>query len=737
MDFRVAVSNFLFEFGLHVEEARVVALQQVAQRVVQGRHGVGFRTFQLRFQPVLEGGEGFLVLAGLRDVEVGQLHHRLEVLGRAAAVDVLLRAAHGGCYADLLAGQHLGQLHIAEVSGSAGVHHAVHGRVVQLVGRVEEARAAQAEALHADFVGLEVGLLHIDLHAVGEGQFRGAEEGVVLLADNLSALGCFLHQRFVVHLVHVGFHLQRRHGLEVGDDFLSGGDDHAFLFRRGDEDGLVVVRNELLGHFVDGGYGDVGGQLVQRGVFILDARHGFGVQEVLQALVDVGRVVGLLALVVGRLQLLQDVGTGTGIFTLGEAVAAHTLHFLKQHLQGVAQSVVLGQGDYVEGFLGADQEEVAVGHAACHVEGRVGRLGQLVEARGQHVGYGVQHVVLCQVHDAAFDAVRRGVMLEVDVHNGRVHLLVLADVDDGLLVVGHGVPDALGAVLRQLDAGEERLYLLLHLVHVDVAHDDDALQVGAIPFGIVVADGLVGEVVDNVDAADGHAVGILGAGVERGLRIGVEAEQADVAAAPLLADDAAFLVNLLVGQQYGVAPVVQDEQAGVHDGGVGTGHVAYIINRLVHRGVGVEVGTELDAFRLAPLHDAKAAFVAGEVLRAVEGHVFQEVCKAALLGLFQDRAYFLCDVELYAVFGFLVVTDVVGQSVVQFSDAYVRVDRDGRQLLGKEECHVAADDGCGQKDFLDKMSHNVVFWVFLSVSVGGGGGKSHAGKVFCSCLTRV
>ena len=52
------------------------------------------------------------------------------------------------------------------------------------------------------------------------------------------------------------------------------------------------------------------------------------------------------------------------------------------------------------------------------------------------------------------------------------------------------------------------------------------------------------------------------------------------------------------------------------------------------------------------------------MLRTIERHVLQEVRQTVLMILFEDSTYRLRDVELAALFGLLVVTDVVRQSVV-------------------------------------------------------------------------
>ena len=157
-------------------------------------------------------------------------------------------------------------------------------------------------------------------------------------------------------------------------------------------------------------------------------------------------------------------------------------------------------------------------------------------------------------------------------------------------------------------------------------------------------------------------------------------------------DDTSFLVNLVSAQQQSVAPVVQNEQAGVEHCFVFDGSVADVVHRFVYRCVGIEVASELDAFAFAPLYDAQPLLIAGEVLGAVEGHVLQEVGQSSLVGFFLNGAYLLGNVEFSPFFGQSIVADVISQSIVQLTDAHVRVGRDRRQLhLCRCTLHVAAE----------------------------------------------
>ena len=112
-----------------------------------------------------------------------------------------------------------------------------------------------------------------------------------------------------------------------------------------------------------------------------------------------------------------------------------------------------------------------------------------------------------------------------------------------------------------------------------------------------------------------------------------------------------------------------------------------MIDRLVYRGVRIEVGTELDADGLAPGHDAQLAVLARKVFRTVEGHVLQEVSQSALTRFLQDRPHPLGNVEVGQSCLLGIVAKIVGQPVVQLTDANSRI-------LRKRLCKRAQTDQC-------------------------------------------
>ena len=75
------------------------------------------------------------------------------------------------------------------------------------------------------------------------------------------------------------------------------------------------------------------------------------------------------------------------------------------------------------------------------------------------------------------------------------------------------------------------------------------------------------------------------------------------------------------------------------------------------------------------------------MLRAVEGHVLQEVGQAVLGILFLQGPHMVGDEKLRAAFGVLVVGEIISESVVQPSGAEGRVGGNGLRLCKKGRQH--------------------------------------------------
>ena len=139
-------------------------------------------------------------------------------------------------------------------------------------------------------------------------------------------------------------------------------------------------------------------------------------------------------------------------------------------------------------------------------------------------------------------------------------------------------------------------------------------------------------------------------------------------------DNATLLVYLLRVEDKSVCPVAKDEQAGVKGTLACCRHVVDVVDRLVDACVGIEVASELNTDRLAIADKV----VALEIVGTIEAHVLKEVGQAALALLLLNGAYLLCDIEVRTVLRPVVVTDVIGESVVKLAYPYCRIDRQGR-----------------------------------------------------------
>ena len=114
--------------------------------------------------------------------------------------------------------------------------------------------------------------------------------------------------------------------------------------------------------------------------------------------------------------------------------------------------------------------------------------------------------------------------------------------------------------------------------------------------------------------------------------------------------------SISAGSRVVAAPVVEDEKTAVLNRGALYRHVRYVVYGFLNRGVGVEVAAELHADRFEPVDYA----LAGEVLGAVEAHVFQEVCGPRWLSSSRIEPTF-GQCRSRPALGHFVVTDEIGR----------------------------------------------------------------------------
>ena len=280
-------------------------------------------------------------------------------------------------------------------------------------------------------------------------------------------------------------------------------------------------------------------------------------------------------------------------------------------------------------------------------------------------------------------------MLEVERDACTVEFLILVNDIDGLIVVGHGVEFVRRSVFGHLNLAKYVLYLSFKFIHIHVTHDDDTLKVGAVPLVVVIAKFLVFKVFNNLHRTDRKAIRIAAAGHEEGEGAFVDTHCARVAHTPFFLDHTTLLVDFFTRKCKASCPVVENVEHTLNIFGR-NGHVADVVNRFVTRCVSVEVVTKLHTDAFAILYEVIAA---GEVLRTVETHVFEEVSKPALAVFFLNGTHLLRNVEVCEALLFRIVADVVSQTVFQLTVAHCRV----QGKLGHLLRHAVCREHCGKQ----------------------------------------
>ena len=115
--------------------------------------------------------------------------------------------------------------------------------------------------------------------------------------------------------------------------------------------------------------------------------------------------------------------------------------------------------------------------------------------------------------------------------------------------------------------------------------------------------------------------------------------------------------------------VAKHHQAAVQHAFALDGNVVKHILGLLEAGGCIDVASEFGADALQPVQDA----LSGEVLRAVEAHVLEEVGQAVLVGSFQYCTRVRGKIKLYALCGQFVVTDVISETVIELANLDGRI----------------------------------------------------------------
>ena len=358
----------------------------------------------------------------------------------------------------------------------------------------------------------------------------------------------------------------------------------------------------------------------------------------------------------------------------------HGFQLEEEVLERLGLTSLFGDGDGVERihFLSA----LAV-LASCAGERRFGIQRQFRETVIEHIAdqaaQHIDHVCLCGTLE------HLGQLIELILHSDTAafRLGVGNDYYQRFLVVVHRVDRALTIVGTTRYVRPEGFDLRLNTIHIDVTHYNNSLIIRAIPFLIIVTQCLILKIIDHRRVPDHISFRVLRARVHARVHLFPYAPARGASGTPFLQDDATLSVYLLVQKQQAAAPIVHDEQRAIHDTRTISRHIGETIDRLINRGISIDVSTEVHTHRFKIIDDS----FAGEMLGTIECHMLQEVRQTVLVILFEDSTNRLRDVELSTLLGLLIMTDIIGQSVFQLAIANLRVHGEFLRRLLRRNHH--------------------------------------------------
>ena len=321
---------------------------------------------------------------------------------------------------------------------------------------------------------------------------------------------------------------------------------------------------------------------------------------------------------------------GAGKFAGCEAVFLDAHRLAEEALDGFVFLAGLGDAFKCKCVFGLGDDVVVI-ISVGGGEWRVGALYEFCETALRHIVDEVLDFLRGEVLDGVFERVGPNVALEIDGDCVAGLLLVFLAYVDGFVVVWNGVINERGRTGGVGEVGEVLLYLGFYLGNVDVANYDNRLMVRMVPSLVIIFEVLVGEVVNDVHKTDWHTTAVFAAG-EEGLDAALHhSVPRSGAHTPFAVDDSALVVDFGVGKGERAAPIAEYHQARVDEPTVFVGgYVVDVIDCLVETRVGVEFAAKTYTVFFEHLDEA----FAGEMLAAVERHMFEEVRESALVFLF-------------------------------------------------------------------------------------------------------
>ena len=215
----------------------------------------------------------------------------------------------------------------------------------------------------------------------------------------------------------------------------------------------------------------------------------------------------MIAVIVCLLQLRQVFRTATGIFGSGKASAFGTQHFPIDRIHSRFGVAPFRHGNICHRLLGLTQLHVAM-LSLCQSIRSIRPGGDVVQAIHHHHVRHVQHVFGGKRQHRVAERIGQYIILEVELHQRVALLLVLSDGYHRFGKIIYRIINTFGRLGRKLNRRKQLLDFRFDAVYIHITYHHDSLQVGAIPFLVIIAQNLIREMVDNRHQSDRRTAAI-------------------------------------------------------------------------------------------------------------------------------------------------------------------------------------------------------------------------------------
>ena len=544
-----------------------------------------------------------------------------------------------------------------------------------------ERRTTQSLSRNAQLVSLEIGLLNNDLDTILQSPNRRAElVGRGLHYGRALQYGTFGDQRLLHHVVLVGLQLRATYLIHNSQHLLVGRNGSLGLLGSGNDHHVILLLEELLCHSVERVQIKHRHDLLNKLILGLSRRNGRIGAESIQILPNQLTIAAVVSVVVTLLIRAQNLSTLALQLRHREAETLCLLNLSVEGLKCLFNLAVACNSDCLHNVLIVGQ--CAVSRTRCN-ERSVGLLRDVAQTVAEHRADHFDCQISYECLNRVVHLLRYGIVLDHHHNAGRGHLGIGCNANHRL-VVTCDLDHLLGlGILHCGNVRHHLLDLLDHLVGVEITNNDYGLQVGTIPAVVEILNILIGKRFQTLDRTDDITLAILRVVHHHGAGLLVQTPVSVVARTQLLDDHTALVVDLLVFERDEVRPIVQDQQTGIDDTLTIQRHARHIVAGLLLSGESVEVSTELHTHLLQVVDQ----HLAGQVLRAIESHMLQEVSQTLLVILLLNSTHVVQNVELGLISGLGIATYVVGHTVVQLAGSHSCIGRNHLSRCRSYECY--------------------------------------------------